>query len=146
VTEPAVDPPLFVSRFAEPTRVDTVQLGPCRCPGTPHGEDTALMRSEIGDGELRAATAKGGFSDGTGVFNGARSDDQCIAEFTLSWTLLGNDSQPAPITAAKTRLALLAQINKASLANRRPLPNGSGAPSRASSRGSASRRRTKPRG
>jgi hypothetical protein len=182
------EPPVFVSRFAEPTRAVPVPLGPCRCPGSPHAEDQALVRAEIGDGEFRSAVQRGGFSAGP-IFDAARSDDEFIATFTLSWTLLDDSGEPAPITPRmaglldeETRLLLLAQLNKAAgrsvfvkrtkidaalqdigsaewvaasellglvsslIASSRPLPNASGAPSRASSRGSASRARAKPRG
>ena len=74
--------PAIVSRFADPEQWEIVELGPCRCPGSPHPQgDSAQIRAEIGDGELHAATTRGGFSQGY-AFNGAQSDDECIATFT----------------------------------------------------------------
>lgn len=172
-----------VSRFADPSRTTTIPLGPCLCPGGVHGDDSAEIRSEIGDGEFRSAVNRGGFSGGP-VFDPAKSDDEFIATFTTSWTFLDRVGQPMPITARNaslldegTRLAFIAglnaaagssvQISKAQLleaiddvaagdvvpassmlsivsllmGRERVLPNGSGGPSRASSRGTASPRR-----
>jgi hypothetical protein len=144
------EPAGIVGRFADPNQWVIVPLGPCRCPGTPHLQgDSAQMRAEIGDGELRAATTRGGFSSGLN-FNGAQSDDECIATFTRAWTLTDGERDKnrqlleVPITPAAaslldeaTRDALLEQIQKAS-ATRRALPNVPGAPSPDSSEESAS--------
>jgi hypothetical protein len=91
-------------RFADPSLFTTVPL-----PGG--GE--AVMRSEIGGGEARSASTRGGWIDRNRWlatpekdrdpdmpdFNGSRSDAEFIARFTKSWTLTKRDGSPAPITA-----------------------------------------------
>jgi len=144
--------PVIVGRRADPTRTTVVPLGPCRCPGSPHDQDSAVVRAELGEGEMRSASTRGGYSAGP-MFDGARSDAEWIATFTLSWTLLDNAGEPIPITAAEAMLldeevyvGIMDELSqKSASATRRPLPNASGAPSRDSSRGSASRHRAAPR-
>jgi hypothetical protein len=135
-----------LSRFADPKRTQTIDLGECRCPGAPHGNDTAEVRAEIGDGEFHSAVGRGGWS--SGAWNGQDSDNEVVATFTKRWTLLDAEGQPAPITAAMvvlldeaTRMPLLLAISEA--ADRKAkLPNASGDPSPDSSPGSGSPRRT----
>lgn len=109
----------FIGRFAHPDRTEPVSLGACRCPGSPHDQDTAEVRTEIGDGELRTAANRGGFSNGP-LWDAASSDNQTVATFTTAWTLLDDDSEPVPISARMiglldedTRLPLLAAVNRA---------------------------------
>jgi hypothetical protein len=137
-----------IGRFADPSVTATIDLGPCRCPGTPHERDSAQVRSQIGDGELRSAyaTAVRVDPDGERYFDEAAGDDAAAARFTRSWTLLDAAGEPVPITPAwisrldtETRTALLAPLNAAIAARSAPLPNGSGARSPGSSRASASR-------
>ncbi len=109
----------FVSRFANPKRSTPVELGPCHCPGQPHADgDRALVRAEIGEGELQSAMAialkfrprtiaetadlAARLADGTidadqyaqataagfSYIDTAVRDDSCLARFTTSWTLL----------------------------------------------------------
>jgi len=112
------------------------------------------MRAEIGDGELRAATTRGGFASG-GAFNGAQSDDECVVTFTRAWTLTDGKRDKrqqlieVPIVASnvallddETRSSLLEQIQKAS-ARRHALPNASGDRSPASSPANRSPRQRK---
>ena len=111
----------LMGRVADDKRTVTVPLGPCTCPGGIHPDgDSAQVRAEIGDGELRAATTRGGFRSGR-IFNGSESDDATIAAFVLSWTLLDPDGTPYPIdpdVASRldeaTRTMLLGAINAAS--------------------------------
>jgi len=151
VTELADELPVeAISRFANPRVTKPVDLGPCQCPGKPHERDSAVVRGEIGDGEARSAAGHGGYRDGTGVFDGAASDDESIARFTLSWTLVEADLKPVPITTevaalldAGTRDALLGAIGEAVGARTGgTLPNGFAGPSRASRRAMASRTQT----
>ena len=94
---------------------------------------------------MRSALAAGTAATGGAYYDGAVGDSEALARFTLSWTLLGPDGKPAKITRANaalldeaTRDAILTRI-LAGIDAGALLPNRPGAPSRASSRGSASR-------
>jgi hypothetical protein len=135
----------LLPRFADPEATVPVDLGPCRCAGSPHERDTATVRAEIGDGELRSALSRGGFA-GEGGFDGGAADDESIARFVLAWTFTDARGRPVPISrqAASlldeaTRSTLLDAIASAVGARAGPLPNGSGARSPDSSPASASR-------
>lgn len=130
--------PAVISRFADPRQTKTIDLG---------GGDSAEVRSDIGDGEARAASIRGGYRRGE-EFNGADSDDEFIGTFVLSWTLKDPDGNPAPVTAemasrldGSTRSMLLAAIVASSSARRESLPNASGGRSRGGTRATASRNR-----
>ncbi len=136
-----------LSRFADPRRTSSVDLGPCRCPGTPHGRDSAEVRVELGDGEVRSALRRGGFRR-SDAWNEADSDTECVVVATRSWTLLGEDGEPLPITFEQadlldedTRTPLVAAAAAAAAWDRAELPNASGDPSPDSRQESGSRRR-----
>jgi hypothetical protein len=138
----------IIGRFADPTATATVDLGPCRCRHTPHERDSAQRRTSIGDGEAKAVWAAGWQSTNLEYMDWEAANDAAIARFITSWTLLDEKGDPVPITRQTaslldepTRQALLVGLNEGRFGGA-ALPNGSGAPSRASSRGSASRTRT----
>ena len=136
----------FLSRFADPRRTTPVDLGPCRCPGSPHERDSATVRAEIGEGELRSALAAGLAATGGAWYDGAAGDSESLARFTTSWTLLDEKGEPVPLSRAQadlldepTRDALLAAIaDGVTVRQAVALPLGSGAPSADSSPASAS--------
>ena len=155
-----------VGRFADPKRTQGVELGPCRCPGTPHpGGDSAQVRVEIGDGEIKSAYRMGGFrrvppvTDAAGrivvagQFDNEGADDEAVARFTRSWTFLDEEGDPVPITWASVGLldseargTLVAAVDAVveALAAGASLPNASAAPSAASPRAKPSRTPTMP--
>ena len=67
-----------MGRFADATRTNRVELGPCECPGSPHPEDFALVRAEL-------------FAPQISRFTGAAADDvpEVAARFIQSFHLLG---------------------------------------------------------
>jgi hypothetical protein len=156
MSEEKGEPVELLSRFADPDASEEVDLGPCRCPGAPHGRDSATIRAEIGDGELRSAyaPAKRFHEDGRSYIDEAAGDDSVAARFTVSWTLFmhGLDEKrkpalvPVPITARSmslldeaSRTSLMLPINAAvNGQNQAALPNASGARSPVSSPASAS--------
>jgi hypothetical protein len=143
-----------MARFADPSLFTTVELP---------GDQSAVMRSEIGGGEARAASTRGGWIDRNRWlatpekdrdpdppdFNGARSDAEFIARFTKSWTL-GKPITPenALLLDDPTWLALMGQIQAALDSDAwGALPNASSDPSPASSSATGSRpRRARKRG
>ena len=48
-----------LDQLADEYATEEIDLGPCRCPGTVHGHDSAVIRAEVGDGEFRSALASG---------------------------------------------------------------------------------------
>lgn len=128
-------------RFADPRATKPVALGPCRCPGTPHADgDSAVVRAQIGDGEAKSATVVGFAATGGRYYDSAAGDNEAVARFTISWTLVDGDGRAVPITPELVTLLdedtrdTLARAIAESVGNRGgPLPNGSGAPSRRSS-------------
>jgi hypothetical protein len=133
-----------MSRFADPTKVETVPLGPCQCPGTPHEHDEAVVRWDLGTSALaRIGAAELTISSGD-VYAGYR---QLIVEATVRWNLQTEydgkvvDVPVAPATVAELdedTLTTLARAIDDLVSNKGPLPNGCGAPSPASPQGSAS--------
>lgn len=130
-----------MSRFADPRATRTVQLGPCECPGTPHAEgDWAKVRSQLSGSDIA-------------IISGASTTDEAaaaavIADYVPEWNLL-DDAGNAWAPSAESLVALMPASLSAivagvreSIAESSRLPNVSGAPSRASSRGSASHTRT----
>lgn len=113
-----------MGRFADATRTNRVELGPCECPGSPHPEDFALVRAELSAHEISR-------------FTGADAEDvaEVAAGFIPSWNLLGNDGRPMPVTASALlsmmtpSLNLLTDAIAASIGASVTLPNGSGDPS-----------------
>lgn len=126
-----------MSRFADATATRRVEFGACLCPGTPHDVDYALIRAEASAQE-------------TGRFIGAQGLDDvgeiadAISIFIVGWNLLGPDGKDwPPSTEALLSLKLptltpLIEAIGAAVDESSRLPNSSGAPSRASSRASAS--------
>ena len=113
----------------------TVSLGPCRCPGTPHDEDSAEVLEEL-PWHLLAEV---------GTLNGISAYRRLVLGALVGWNLVDGDGQPVEITPAlvdRLRPARLEPIAAAiqvvfDRANA-PLPNASGAPSRPSRPASAS--------
>lgn len=146
MTEEKGEPVELLGRFADPDATIEVDLGPCRCPGTPHGTDSAQVRADIGDGEAKSVRVAGWQSTGMEYYDFEVANDACAAKFTVSWTLCDVDGEPVPITRRMvslldepTRLALLVAINKAFEGRHGgALPNASGARSPGLSPASAS--------
>lgn len=140
--------------FAEPDVTDEVDLGPCRCPGTPHDHDSATYRTQWGDAERKSIFYTGAAirlqADGTvvtdGTFDPEATNTELMARGVVSWTLLDDKGKPVPITrrmltllSEKPRLALLTALQEADeLFKGEPLPKASGARSPGSSPASAS--------
>ena len=134
-----------MSRFADPSRTETIDLGACQCPGTPHQRDEAVLRYQLG----AAALARIGYAE---VVKGQRGDPllawrQLVAETLVSWNLLADGPSgpiPAPVTPAAiaelddATITVIAEAADRLIEERGRLPNTSGAPSPASSQGSAS--------
>ena len=145
-----------MSRFADIAALQRASLGPCECPGTPHDEDFAMYRTQLGASALaRIGRAE---IEGAVQHDPLAAHRQVILEAVTSWNLLWLDPSgdpddpdrkvvPVPINSGTVELLndsirpLAEEIDKAISGG--PSPNASGAPSRASSRGSASRARTK---
>jgi hypothetical protein len=146
--------PHVVMAPADPRETKELPLGACVCPGAPHvAGDVATVRIEAGWAELRSAFHAGQIirEDGSGYYDEALGDVTAIVRFTTAWNLVRLDekgkSQPRPINVREvsllgeeTFLALRAHT-EALLNGRGRLPNGSGAPSVASSPVSASQSR-----
>lgn len=138
-----------MSRFADPTKTETVPLGACQCPGAPHEGDEATVRYQLGASALARVGAAG--------LVAARSRDpyaayrQLVLECVVSWNLVDTDEDgdavPVPITPAivaemdEDTLVPLAEAIDALVQSKGQLPNAPGAPSPASPRGSASHTR-----
>lgn len=128
-----------MSRFADPAAVREVDLGPCECPGAPHSRDWAKVRADLSGSELTILLSLGGLSQDEAA--------ERIAPFIDSWNLLGPDGSewppsPAALFALKGATAQAIGAAIAGVVDEviGPLPNPSGARSRASSRASASPR------
>lgn len=132
-----------MSRFADPSKVETVPLGACQCPGTPHERDEARVRWQLSASALaRIGQAK--LSAGTDFYAQHR---QLILEATVSWNLqVLHDGSPVtvpivPATVAEldeATIDALAQAIDDLIESKGQLPNDSGAPSVESPRESAS--------
>jgi hypothetical protein len=136
-----------MSRFADPTAVATVTLGPCQCPGTPHEQDEAVVRWQLGASALARVGAAELTSSRGDIYASWR---QLIVEATVRWNLsteYEGEVVVVPVTAAtvaeldEATLTTLARGIDDLIQERGTLPNASGAPSPASPRGSASRTR-----
>ena len=119
-----------MSRFADPTAVETVTLGPCECPGTPHDEDWMELRTELGAED--AITIAGGDSIAA------------LEVLVVGWNLLDNDGTLAAVD--RSHLARLFTDNFTPLnawieehVRMTALPNRSAARSRITSVASGSR-------
>lgn len=112
----------------------TVVLGECRCPGTPHEQDTAEVYEELPWDVLIDV----------GLLDGVAAYRRLVLGALASWNLVDDDGEPVPILdETVTRLRsdrlepIAGAVNEAYQRARAPLPNGSGAPSRPVRRGSA---------
>jgi hypothetical protein len=112
-----------------------IVLGECRCPGRPHGEDTAEVSTELSWETLVDV----------GTLTGAAAYRRLVLGALISWNLTDADGDVVPINAAtvgrlrQDRLEPIAvAVNDAYERARAPLPNAPGAPSRLSRRESAS--------
>jgi len=113
----------------------TVPLGPCRCPGTPHDEDSAEVLDELPWDVLVEV----------GMLDGISAYRRLVLGALVGWNLVDGDGQPVEITPALVgrlradRLEpIAAAVNAAYQRAQAPLPNASGAPSRPSRPASAS--------
>lgn len=127
-----------MSRFVDRTRTRRVDLGPCECPGTPHESDYALVRAELSGQEI---------ADYTTASNDEVAD--VSARLVPEWNLIDR-SGAVPVTGQAlvdlmpTTLAAIVNALSTTVGESVALPNASGAPSRATSQGSASRTRKTP--
>lgn len=123
-----------MSRFVDDSATTRVELGPCECPGSPHGEgDYARVRSQLSAHEI----ARWSMSSGEEL--GAET-----AALVAEWNLLGPKGEAMPVTAeailalmTPTLSAIVEHISHAIRDSASP-PNRSGAPSASGSSGSAS--------
>jgi hypothetical protein len=118
-----------MSRFANRNATKRFVLGPCACPGTPHTEDYMDIRAELSAADLAAMEA---------VEPIAR-----MRVLVVSWNLIGDDGNVASIDDDYLGRLYLDEFDKLNAwldanAKVRALPNGSAAPSRASSQESGS--------
>lgn len=115
-----------MSNRADPADVKLVELGPCRCPGLTHANDSAQVVRRLGygaRGAFREAVRRSGLEAGHLVV---------ILHGVKSWTLTMPDGTPRPITP--TEVALLDDATVEGLIDgldeafdEDPLPNASGA-------------------
>ena len=127
-----------MSRFADPTATRTVDLGECLCPGSPHDSDWAKVRGEASASDVRKFAEMEEFDADGNVA-------EALAEFIPEWNLLGPNGEAWPpsrdsLMALKlpTVRLIVTELGKV-IRESSELPNASGAPSAASTRGSASR-------
>jgi hypothetical protein len=115
-----------------------VEVGPCSCPGEPHGTDWVEVRTIL-PWRVRVNIAQA-----------PTEGDARLAAYVAgiaAWSFTDPDGEPVPVTPANIELladpvleAIAPALGEA-LA-RSVAPNASGAPSRRSSRGSAKSPRT----
>jgi hypothetical protein len=128
-----------VSRFANVAATRTVQLGPCECPGTPHDGDWFSLRTDLSGPEVAALLRLDTLSES--------EQSEAVVPFVTEWNLRDDDGDavitPEALFALKgPTLKAIGEALGEVLRENLQLPNRSSAPSRASSRGSASRTRT----
>lgn len=145
-----------MSRFGDAAATSVIDLGVCQCPGTPHERDEAVVRWDLG----ASAMARIGRAELEGAvrLDPLAAYRQTVAEVVVSWNLLWlappdehgeRRTLPAPLTPVAIdeldvdTLKAIAETADRLIEHHGTLPNRSGAPSRASSRGSASRTRTR---
>lgn len=132
-----------MSRFADPSATRLIDFGECLCPGAPHESDWAKIRAEASSTDVRR-------------FAGMQSlEDDAVAEglvsFIPEWNLLGPNGQDWPpsresLLALKlSTVSVLINAIGEVIAESSAIPNASGVPSAASSRGSASHTRRQSR-
>lgn len=118
----------MTSNYVDPDATRPAELGPCRCPGTPHSVDTADVVRLFGYGE-RGRIRQAGRMGGTEAFKIA-----AIALGVKRWNLVLPDGSARPIDPVQIALldegtvdALVRELDDAFADD--PLPNASGAPS-----------------
>lgn len=153
----------MAGRFARTDRTETVALGPCQCPGTPHTEgDWAKCRVEFG-GSTRERIRDAGLEHGPlngQLWDSAAATSMLIKEGVVEWNLLDERTddegvtqvRPVPVTLAaagaldaETRATLDVWLEAHLPESWTALPNGRSARSPATSRASASRTRKRSR-
>lgn len=123
-------------RFVDRTRTRRVDFGACECPGTPHESDYADVRAELSSEEINDYTQAD-----------RREVADVAARFIVEWNLWGPKglepiSSQSLLDLMPLTLNVLVEGIAASIAESvAPVPNGSGARSRATTRASASRTR-----
>lgn len=130
-------------RFADPSKVETVPLGPCQCPGTPHERDEAVIRWDLSASAL-ARVGQAQMLAGADFYAPYRA---LIVESVASWNLqVLHNGEPVtvpivPATVAELDEATLDTLGEAIdalISGKGSLPNASGAPSAESPQESAS--------
>lgn len=118
-----------MSRFADPTKFARLSVGPCECPGTPHPDDWMELRTELG-------------AEGMAQLGMGNSID-ALEALLIRWNFLDDDGSEAPID--RDHISNLFADNFTVLngwiaknVRYKTLPNGSAAPSPASSQASGS--------
>lgn len=129
-----------MSRFADPTAIETVDFGECECPGKPHSSDWGKLRADLSGSEIAELLGLDGVSQAEAA--------QITARFILEWNILDAKGEPIEPSAVAlyalkgpTAHAVGEGIGKILRRNIRS-PNRSGARSAESSRESASPTRT----
>jgi hypothetical protein len=145
-----------VSRFADPNAVDTFEVA-CPCPGTPHEQDKITHRTELGAGELESVGQygwqRGMSAAGTSFYDESAAMSMLVQKAVVRWSFTDSDGDAMPVNVRTAdllpesiRSALRERLEAASawdtVATGPPVPNASGAPSRRTSRASASPART----
>lgn len=146
-----------MSRLADPLAVETVDLGPCQCPGTPHERDSAVVRWSLGASALaRIGRAE---LEGAVQLDPMAAYRQTVLETVESWNLLWpgppdekGDRDPVDVPLTQFAIAqldvdtlkVIAETADKLISGKGVLPNTSGARSPASPRKSASPTRTSP--
>ena len=107
---------------------------PCSCPGTPHAEDTADVRTRLGYGELALFRQAGYLRSKGVVFSNEDAKAALLALGVRNWNLVRPDGSARPVSSQEIALLdedtvewLFTELQPAIA--RKPLPNGSGAPS-----------------
>jgi hypothetical protein len=132
-----------VSRFADPSKVQTVPLGACQCPGTPHEQDEATVRYDLSASALgRIGAAQ--LAVGSDFYAPYR---RLIVEAVVAWNLqVLHDGKPVtvpivPATVEELDEPTIDALGKAIddlIQSKGSVPNDSGAPLPASPQESAS--------
>jgi hypothetical protein len=127
-----------ITNYVDPDETRSIDLGECRCPGTPHGRDSAQVVGLFSYGDRAVIWQAGRLG---GVEAGIQMS---ILKGVRSWTLALPDGKPRPITAeqiARLDEGTVNALTKSGALNDAfrldPLPKGPGARSLNGSRASA---------
>lgn len=130
---------MTVGHIADPTLARPVALPEgCHCPGTPHEADWINVRAELSGWEVNR------------YINAADEQAPVVtAKYVIGWNLTGRDGHVLPVDGESltvlsppTLSAILDALVESVTESSTPLPKAPGAPSRATSRASASPART----